>query len=55
MNRDETTAAGLQDPVLDSALRRIVERFRPLRIILFWLAGGTLKGCGKGEGGVPSW
>lgn len=35
VNRDESTAAGLQDPVLDSAVRRIVERFRPLRIILF--------------------
>ncbi|MDR7415269.1 MAG: nucleotidyltransferase domain-containing protein [Armatimonadota bacterium] len=34
MNRDESTA-GLRDPVLDSAVRRIVERLQPLRIILF--------------------
>lgn len=35
MNRDGSTTAGLQDPVLESAVRRLVERLRPVRIILF--------------------
>jgi len=35
LSRDENTTAPLQDPVLASAVQRLVERFQPLRIVLF--------------------
>lgn len=35
MAEERTVTADRQDPILNLAVRRIVERFRPLRIILF--------------------